>query len=616
MLKNETFDCEKTAINNVYPITFAAVSGFDLGISDATEHRALWADQLIRNGARAISIRGFIEPASVTRKELRVNVKKYRADVEEKFTRGELDDAEQQEVLALMKDTEDVYASTSQPATIVDTTTTVAFDGMIPDVSKMMKGSSVQIKSLANRQHLAWEEMQIASPVIANPLKSDIPAQTLACSAINNLSYSMSDKGALLGFTEHDRQPVYIYPRDAQESDELPILLLAGATRSGKSLLAMLLMSQFSMMKTPKGEYTPSIIIDYKKSSDFSDGILSLGGQVRSLDDIASSDGVLDPIRCMKDKKVAGQFAANIIMDIFNLNESKQVDVMSAINYGIEHGATCTGQAIQIALKASQIDNKNFSVDVSLVKEIIKLQKASNLFKIIFGTNPNAESLSITEGLTLIKSGEISIPSIPESGELNVFQKIGQWVMRMTVFGSFSAGIQRDSVIFLDEAWMFLRGKDTQMLIDEIARLAASQRVFFIMASQRMQEFVEANLMGAVSKGIVLSLPNDPSYAKDGKKTKGQAELALSLFGYEKTDKAVSRLVLSRTREGSNEPNFASVHALRDPITKKNIRGSVPLFFDKNGSAFFTEVRIPSNFLQLISTSSIDVDNRNKKISL
>jgi hypothetical protein len=618
LIKDDTFDCAKSNIAGSYPITFATVGKFDMGVMDVLNDRMLWGVDLINSRARAISIKGFVEPPTVTRKELNNNAKKYREDINERYKNGKIDKASQTEMLATLEDTEAAYDLQSQPATLIDTSIVVGFDGIIEDPLQFLKGSLVELRAMSNRQHLAWQDCQIGSPVVSSVLRHDLPTQTVAYAGLNNLSYIESKEGALLGFTELDRQPVYIYPREAQEDNRLPILLVAGNTGSGKSMILNFLATQFSKMTTSSQEMTPVVLIDYKQDSDFSEGVLSQGGQVKSLDDISSSDGVLDPIKCIRDKGIASEFAAQMLMSLWSLTDDnkasdtimKSINISGALKYGVEHGATCTGQALIMALQASQLDNVDFTVDNDFITEILTLRNNNKKFRLICGTDANSKPLSISDGMTLLKSGKTTINTLPD-GSLNLSQRVDQWVMRMSVFGVFNALIGRDGVVFLDEAWMFLKGKDTAQMIDEIARLARSQRVFFVMASQKMQEFVDANLMGAVSKGIILPLDNVPKY-KGEHKLPGEADLALSLFEYETKDKVLPRITAGQTREGSKEPNPRSLYALRDPNTREVLRGSVPLYFDASGGVVPCEVVLPPNYLKLISTSSLDVDARTR----
>jgi len=86
------------------------------------------------------------------------------------------------------------------------------------------------------RQEAAFADTWLCSPVRAVPHLHDLPSHTLAYSGLPSLSTVGDPDGALLGFTEKDRQPAYLSPTAASAGDSMPIAAVFGQTGSGKDL--------------------------------------------------------------------------------------------------------------------------------------------------------------------------------------------------------------------------------------------------------------------------------------------------------------------------------------------------------------------------------------------
>jgi hypothetical protein len=279
------------------------VRDFEIGYPDATSHEAQWASSLIESGAVCVSIRGKLEPASVTRSELRRGKKKFTDDVNERYQQNKMARGEQEELLGELDELERYYA-TGGPATLMECSTVVVSSGVQGrngyDMSEFAPDSSLVISTMVSRQNSALAETWLASPVRANPYLHDLPTITLAASGLAGLSTVGDRDGALLGFTETDRQPAYMSPTAAADEDSLPIAVVVGQSGSGKSVTMLYVADQFAKIINSRGERTPVIIIDPKMGSDHSAVVEAAGGSVASLDDLLSSDGVFDPLRFSK----------------------------------------------------------------------------------------------------------------------------------------------------------------------------------------------------------------------------------------------------------------------------------------------------------------------------
>jgi len=226
-------------LSSHHTISLGCVQDFDLPYVPDESVAAQWATSLVDAGAVVVSIRGKLEPASVTRGELRRNKKKFIDDVRERAAQGKMERAEQEELLSEIAEVESVYA-TGGPATLIDCSTMVVFAGRDPrtgyDLSEMCRGSGLVLNSMVSRQNTALAETWLASPVRANPYLHDLPIHAVSSSGIAGLSMVGDTTGALLGFTERDRQPAYISPTAAADEDSVPLFIGVGASGSGKDL--------------------------------------------------------------------------------------------------------------------------------------------------------------------------------------------------------------------------------------------------------------------------------------------------------------------------------------------------------------------------------------------
>jgi hypothetical protein len=577
------------AIPGQLAVTFAAVERFDLGDTPATTGRARWVDALVTAGALAVSIRGLVEPARITRAELRRRRRQYLQDVTERYQAGKMSDGQQEETLADLEAIENAYAQ-GGPPTLVDATVLVALNGRFDDVTDVAADGAVELNEMPYRQEAAFAETWLCSPVRAVPHLHDLPSHTIAYSALPSLSTVGDPDGALLGFTEKDRQPAYLSPTAASTNDGLPILAVLGATGAGKSLLMLFLADQFARLGRPQ------VIFDPKPLSDHSAAVLSSGGRVASLDELIHADGVLDPLRFAQTPDLGVEEAANMLLSV-NPWGSRGGDVysplMKALRAGVQAGATCIGQALRIAADTG--------VPRDVTDPVFDLAGASPLFRAMVGMDPGTAPLRVADGITLIKVGrtrlELPAPGTPRS-EMTPPQRVSVSLVRMITLGSMSALAERDGVMHLDEAWVVLGAGVAEM--DAIGRTARSLRVLPILYTQKCSDPLRAGLAGYISRILILPIEDET-----------EARAACGLARLEPTPDRIRRIT-AKAGTG-NAPNWDSMRALRNPATGVTLRGAVAIYCDLAGRAVPTEITIPPAFLALASTNPADITTRLRK---
>ena len=225
---------------DTHSLAFGCVADFELPFVAGSDPAAHWAADLLDGGAVCVSIRGLVEPPKVTRHELRRRKKQYIDDIRERADQGKMERAEQEETLAELSEVEAVYSMATAPPAIVDCSVLAVFSGRHEvsgyDLSEACRDTGVVLNSMVSRQRHALAETMLCSNVRAVPHLHDLPAQTIACSGLPSLSVVGDPDGALVGFTERDRQPAWLSPTAAASDDQLPMTIVVGETGSGKAL--------------------------------------------------------------------------------------------------------------------------------------------------------------------------------------------------------------------------------------------------------------------------------------------------------------------------------------------------------------------------------------------
>ncbi|MHB1974102.1 MAG: ATP-binding protein [Acidimicrobiales bacterium] len=595
------------AMANHHTLAFGCLYELDLRYVPAESPLAHWVPALLGEGAAAISIRGKVEPPKVTREELRRRRKQYRDDINERLGQGKMERAEQEEIYADLDAVESIYA-TDGPPTLVDCGVQVAFAGHDEQfgyaLENVGRSTGLTVLNMVGRQESALAGCWLASPVRATPHLHDFPVQTIAASGLPSLSVVGDRDGALVGFTERDRQPAWLSPDAASKADGLPLMVVPGSTGSGKSLWATFMADQFARLPNGRGENVPVVLIDPKTGSDFSAAVRCSGGRVSSLDDLLSADGVYDPMRFSITLDTGVELAASMLMAINPWGTAAfdyETPLVKALSYGARAGADCIGVALQVALRDGQVRPQ----ESEMVERVLDLARSSPMFRACVGMQQGGPRLRASEGITLVMVGSAHL-DLPEPGAVDptLQQRIALALVRMMVFGSAMALNKRRGVIMLDEGWVFLSAGRTE--VERLGRLARSQQVLPIFLTQRVTDALNAGLAGYISRGLILPLRDEQ-----------EAIAACQLFKLEPTPERIGRITANATVGATTAtevggPNWYSMRALRDPATRKVLRGTVGIYCDLDGRAVPVEIKIPDEFLAATSTNPEDIERRER----
>lgn len=581
------------------PITFAAVSDFDLKYTDETQPWVRWALSLQDIGSPMISIRGLVEPPKITRSEVRGQIVQYRGDIRDRQQAGKLSKDELEQKLAELESIDQAYsAAGAAPATLVDTSIVCAIPGQVRDMDDISMDQIFELNSMLDRQDLAWQETQLASPVRSNPNLEDLPTTTVAYSGIVSQSRVGDDSGILMGFTQNDTQPVWLSPTAVADEDVPPIFLVAAGSGSGKTMMLLNMADQFSRM------HVPNIIVDPKYGSDHSAAVLASGGQVVSMDDLKSSDGALDPLRFSVDNPQEQiDTAAATILQIAPWSEPPERyerELNSAISYGVrQRGAKCTGEALAYAYKDGKASRQ-------LVMPIFQLKQDSSLFSAFFGIHPESAPLGAYDGTTLIKLGRtrVTLPTNMNAHH-SLNERLGIAVIKMMFVGAMMSLTNRDGVLLQDESWLLTN--TSPEAAEEAGRLCRSMRVLPVFFSQDITGAIRAGLGPHVSRVAIGHI-----------REKEEAVAALQVARIEPTPEVVNHIMEKPMTGGSdgeqiiNWRSMASLRRRNPDGTSEVVRGSIFIITDLAGRSVPTEIRLSREFLARASTNRQDIIARER----
>lgn len=591
-----------------YAASLSVVDSTEFDGQSPLDPENLWIARFLRahfpegGPGMAVSVRGQVEPPSVTGAQIRKNLSALN-DEERRREKKDIDSTGVQEEMARnLSYGRTLYSSSSLPPSLVNVSASLFASGHPKDCLPLLNSLSplsFANFSTAKEQVLDFQSMQPASPVRFRPFELHWSSSVLAGSGISSLAYGGDGKGALLGFSESDRQPVFLDSAAVQDKSLRVYTVILGSTGSGKTMALLSLAFQWSKIKREK-ERTPVVFIDPKQDSDFSDAVSLMGGKTLSMDSDISS-GMLDPLCAYADdpreREAALDTAVCMLYEIFDpacMDPDLEIDLRLMIDFGMKRGARSLSDALSLAAEGEgeRLPERRREI----LEKVEGFASTSRSFRLLYGKGSPVR-IRLSEGLSLIKAGKMDV--IPR-GDGSSTARVRQWVLRMLVVAAGMATSGRDGMICLDEAWVALEGKSASILA-EWGRLARSRRFTPVLSSQRVQEFADSSLESFIQRGILLSLSNSDALGK-----KSEARNALDLLRVEDEDGRIARRLSEDGEIGlSSAPNWRSLKALKDRDGKV-LRGSVAYFVDGNKSPVPVEILIPEKLLGLIGTSRLE----------
>lgn len=346
-----------------------------------------------------------------------------------------------------------------------------------------------------------------------------------------------------------------------------------------------------------------SLTVTHNTGSDLSPSLATLPADQRmvySLDRIASSDGVFDPLKFSPSEETGIELSASMIATLnpwgtYEEMARREADVINGLRYGVSKGARATGLALRLAAEDGIIPDEIYT-------RLNSMSAASPMFRSLFGHDPDTPGLRLFDGTTLIKVGDANL-TLPEPGQstTNMIQRVNLALVKMVVFGSAMALNKRKGVIRLDEAWVFLSSSRSD--IERLARVARSQNIQLEMYTQKISDALDAGIKGFITRGTLLHVMDED-----------EAIAACKLLNLDPDPYLLSRIRgLAVKDKDSKAPNWDSLRALKDPKTGQVIRGTVSYQMDTSGRTVPVESRVPDWFLLAASTNSKDIAERERQ---
>lgn len=587
-----------------HAVTFAAVSKFTMSGQTAASPLARWVLALTEQDteARCVSIRGLVEPAKMTRLELQSQRTKYEENLNDLRKHGKITKVEFDERIAELTRLADDYAYSPSP-TLIEADIIVAFSGVVEDIT-LVQPPGVLLSPMLNKQTDAFASMKIGSPVRANPHVLEPSGALIAYSGLPSLSEGgdSSRDGTLIGFSEKDRQPVYISPSAAFEGDAAPLMGIYSDTGGGKTVLLQ------SMALGLHKLGAPQLIVNPKLDSSVKDTLVNGGAHHMTLSELEGT-GLLDTFNTFEDPLEAASNAYSMLDTVNPFGNPDEwsalsTSVLAALRYGAMNGARATGEALLMGVKSKKIDLPQHAVD-----KIFQAAEASPLFGASFAIEPTGERFRLGEGTLLVEVGKSAFRNPPrETTEVkyntNLEIRASVNLLRTLIWAAASSLRHRGGVIHLDESWM-LEKADPQVL-DEVGRLMRSWAVSLWLYTQRPTAHLEMGLKSYLSRALVGHL-KDPA----------EARAALELFEFSNSH-MVDRITAKQYTSGGKVLNPRSLHARLRPDPErpgKNVvdRGSVFYAIDLKGRAVPTEVKLSEEFLWLASSTPEVVAERKRQ---
>lgn len=603
-LHHDTADCSTwEQLSGQSALTFAVAQDFDYGdtMMSVENEMVRFGPALARQGARVISIRGYVEPPKATQQQLAGQSRQHNNDEQASSEKGKKSRGEVQQHIQLLDELEHLYATNRAdiPPTLIDLSVVVGFDGIVEDVDRIQAGPMTLVPA-TDVVGAAWHETMLCSSVDANPIKLELPSSAIAYGGLQDRS-RVGDKPegnvALAGFTD-DRQAVWVSPGSASAGDTYPLMALLGATGSGKTSVAQWLAWQWSV------NGAPVLFFDPKSGSDLSPIAALAGGSVTSVDSILDSDGVLDPLRYSQNPVSEISLAISICGVALGRDQHKfETELSKAVNYGVINGARGIGVALQMARDAGQLGEE-------LHGRILSVAESSPMFRASFAMSNEGKSLSVSESFTLISMGDshLRLPQWNSDRPLEeepLEVRLSVNLARMIVRAGMTALRGRGGVLMMDEAWVLdLAAADE---LDELGRVARQYDVLPVYMTQTPSKPAERGIGKYFSRGFIGHIKRST-----GSGEADEAQAALDLFGIDDS-RVKARIEADAHLPGGAGHNWNTLKAVWDDPSAKDRTLLRPAQFyhsDLSNSIAPVTIEIPAEFMELASTNPEDLRRR------
>ena len=508
---------EELYIGDFDRLEFAAVMAFENPQLQAPNDTWALTAQTSGSPASVISIRGQLDPTTVSRVRVRRSQRHMINQMEEEEASGDIGRAEQADSYNLAQNLEQFIVSGKEP--LISNCSIVMARHVTADVvttyiDELRNDYGIELKPLEHRQLAALEETLPCGQTRANPFLQDVSVGMLAYAGLQGFSALGDSTGVFCGWIDPDYPPCFLNPLGAPARERPPSMIIAGEPGSGKTMLMQTLAAQMALAGM-------RVIFVNPKGFDSLDGLLDLVPQGRriGLSDVEKDGGFFDPFRFVaqtpEGRQVAADIATQHILAVLGsrgvaglgFNQEQEIALISGMRDAAENGATCVAHAL------------SFVRDDFVRDQVIK-QASDPLFRLGIAGLDGKPPAPYTDpgGLLLI---EFDRPlDIPEKGlkpgDYTRTQRLAVAAVRLVTRASMELlGASHGGALFVDEAWMFLQSQEGLAALQSLGRLGRSQNILPVFATQRVNDLLQpgVDMQSYVSRVFALQLSDEKEAA-------------------------------------------------------------------------------------------------------
>lgn len=479
--------------------------------------------------AVASSIRGDLEPSTVTRTRLRRQRRKLIAQEEEEAATGDLGREENSSKVLYAQDVESYVVSSAQPWL---TNTSILLAHRVDDadstfVQALERDYGIVCVPLVQRQLEGLDEMQPGSSTRTNPFPQDVNLAMVAHAGVQSFSNLGDAGGVLAGHVDPDFVPFYVDTFAAANNNKPPVMAFFGAPGSGKTFAAQLIAAQNAIaginvfFVNPKG---------FDSLAPWADWVASRGVRSRtvSMSKVEERGGAFDPFSFCEPKAAAEILARHIQTGLgAAMTPMQEFAVAEALSRAAEAGARCGVDAIEYIADPALLD---------LIKGAIR---SYTLFALAFSKEPR-DDWQDTTGLTLIEfDRELPLPK-PGKDAVETAERMALAALRLVSRAAMELLMRSGGGLYvIDEAHHYLNSAEGMASLDRLAREGRSIGLLPLFITQQPSDLLARDMEMYMSRVLCLEL-----------KDAVQARAALTLCGLEPTAERVAFLRDAGPRRG------------------------------------------------------------------
>lgn len=479
-------------------------------------------------GVSVVSIRGELEPSTVTRNRARGSQRKLRAQMEEEMKTGDIDRPEHSATYQLAGELERFLIGNREP---IITKCSIVFGRRVGQgdqtyMDELQANYGIEVSPLIHRQHEALDETLPCSNMRVNPFLQDVSVGMLAYAGLQGFSTLGDPRGCHIGLVDPDYIPAYLDPEAAPRLNKPVGCGIFGDLGSGKTFLMQSIATQAVLAgKTviflnPKG---------YDSRKPFADLV---GGSTVKTSALEREPGFFDPFR-FAEPQMAAEIATNFILSVLvEFSAEQAMQLAQGLKRGALAGARCVAEALEYV---GQDQIKNL---------VLGTAEGWSTFGLGIARSPKPP-IPHTGGLVLIEvTRKLPHPKGDDPTKFSPEERISLAVVRLISRASLELLAASGGGLFcMDEAWTLLASEDGRAVINELVREGRSRRILPVFATQRPSDLLSEgfDLEGFISRVFAMQL-TDPK----------EAAAALRICGLQATKERLDWLRQAGVQQGED----------------------------------------------------------------